>query len=266
MLHVAELHVDPRAVVEHLGRFRLVRAGDRPSEVVRAGGAGRAARRRGGYGSRRCDGARARHLRRRCAQARERVVRLLRRREGRRKDGHGSIRRIRHGPDCIIDLACIHEALVGRRGVVCADRVPVRAELADVLRQDPRADIRVGARIEQALLRDAFARERRQPRAVDLHQADVDRAVRVGIDGIRIHARFDLRDAAQQADAHVLERGRVVETVGPRDAVQRGRHRERRGDFQRFTAERTGCLTRHGRMGRDPAARCKEITQTRSVP
>lgn len=120
----------------------------------------------------------------------------------------------------IVNFARIDDALVGRCGIVRANGIPGRPELTDVLRQNPCAHVGIGTRVEQALLCDAFSRQARQPRAVDLHEADIERAVAVRVDRVAFGPRFDLCDSAHQVNVDVLKCRGVLDAVGLGHAAQ----------------------------------------------
>jgi hypothetical protein len=88
-----------------------------------------------------------------------------------------------------------------------------RAKPVDVGAQDPSAHIRIDASVEQLLPRDAIAGQPWQMRGIDLHKAQVLRAITISIDGQRIHVRFMQRDAAQERAIDAVVRRCVVQAI-----------------------------------------------------
>lgn len=107
----------------------------------------------------------------------------------------------------------LSELLGGCRRVVGANRAPCRAKPVDVGAQDPSAHIRIDASVEQLLPRDAIAGQPWQMRGIDLHKAQVLRAITISIDGQRIHVRFMQRDAAQECAIDAVVRRCVVQAI-----------------------------------------------------
>ena len=108
----------------------------------------------------------------------------------------------------------IRIAFEGRPGVVGTDRVPPIAKTADVLRKNPRADMRVETRVQQLLPIDAIGGESPQPTTVDLHVTEIFRTVAVQVSGQGISARLNLGDRLQQRRCNAIARSRLLEAVG----------------------------------------------------
>ncbi|SPK77416.1 protein of unknown function (plasmid) [Cupriavidus taiwanensis] len=112
-----------------------------------------------------------------------------------------------------MNLVGVPQLLVRRRSVVGANRFPRRPEALDVLAQNPRADVRVGASIEQVGARDAISPQPRQMDGVDLHEPDVFRTVGIAVDDPGPHSGLLPGNAAQQGRAHAMESRSIVKTV-----------------------------------------------------
>lgn len=70
----------------------------------------------------------------------------------------------------------------------------------------------VGATIKERLSRDTEFLQRWKPAAVDLHDADVFRAILVDIDGIGSEVGLGLCNRAQKVRVDVIALGRLIET------------------------------------------------------
>lgn len=74
------------------------------------------------------------------------------------------------------------------------------------------------------LATDAIPSEFRQPRAIDLHQPDVLRTVRVHMNDVSTHARLVLRDGAHESYVQMPVCRGVINAVGVRGERECGEH------------------------------------------
>ncbi|SOZ97024.1 hypothetical protein CBM2598_U30082 [Cupriavidus taiwanensis] len=121
-----------------------------------------------------------------------------------------------------MNLIGVPQLFVGRRGVVGPDRLPRWAEALNVLAQNPRADVRIGASIEQMRARDAVSPQPRKMDGVDLHESDIFRTVGIAVGHPWPHAGLLPGDAAQQGRAHTVEGRSIVQAVGTDGAREHG--------------------------------------------
>jgi len=138
-----------------------------------------------------------------------------------------------------VHLLCVGAAQRCAARVVGADGLPGVAQAGDVARQDPGAHVDARAGIEQVVLIDPVAGQRRQPRGVDLHKPDVARAVAVAADGRRVQARFGAGDRVEQMAAEPVAGGSLI-PAGPgwRCDEQPGKYRQRNRAAPGRTARR----------------------------
>ena len=98
-------------------------------------------------------------------------------------------------------------------GVVCPDGLPCKTEALDLLRENPRSHINIGAGIMKLGLADTQGPERLEVRGVHLHEADVDRsglrAVR-SVDRVGTQSRLALCDGVEQIGAHAVARSSLL--------------------------------------------------------
>mmetsp|Transcript_20652 Transcript_20652/g.79157 ORF Transcript_20652/g.79157 Transcript_20652/m.79157 type:complete len:510 (-) Transcript_20652:808-2337(-) len=142
------------------------------------------------------------------------------------------------------------------RGVVGPDPVPGGAVARKRVREQPGADLDVGAGVEQVRLGDAVAGQPRQVRAVDLHESDVvgARPCDVGpVDRTRIEVRLDASNRIEQfgGDAVALRclfparlRWQPHERHEPKRSPPHGA-RQRRPRSRRGARHRGGQLGEH---------------------
>jgi hypothetical protein len=145
----------------------------------------------------------------------------------------GALRRARRISTLQADELAVHPLGVGAAqswitGVVGTHRVPGVAQSGYVARKDPGSDVNARAGVEEVVLGDPVASQRRQPRGVDLHESDVARAVTVVTHGRGIQTRFGAGDRVEQVAAQPVA-GRSLIPARPRW------HRdEQPGDRQRY--------------------------------
>ncbi|CAM2147166.1 hypothetical protein PT2222_10083 [Paraburkholderia tropica] len=147
------------------------------------------------------------------------------------------------------DLLRILVAQRGRFRVVRAHGGPGIAVLVHLLAQMPGRDVDVLARLHQRALRNAVLRERRQMDRVDLHDAVIDRSVRIPVQCFGCVVRFLPRDRAQDQRIHLLVARRLVETIGARARAGAGQRERKSGD-------RSGRNLFHSDAERGPETAC----------
>ena len=128
-------------------------------------------------------------------------------------------------------------------GVVGADRLPAVAQAPDVLRENPGADVGIGARVEEFLPADAVRRQGGQPTAVDLHVPEVFRAIAIAVACARVEAGLDGRDGFEQRGRDAVALTGLVEARGLRGEGQERKEGDEQG-------------ANHGCHGRKPRGWC----------
>lgn len=158
------------------------------------------------------------------------------------------------------DFFDVGAAQGGARGVVRTDGFPGVAEARHIARQNPRADMDVGAGLVEIALTDAVGGQCRQPRGIDLHETDIAGAIGVAAYGLRIQAGLGARNRVEQRAADLVAtcsvfpaglcRKRCAQCEGQAQSQRRCFHPlSRQCSSPHLISARIDAMTRIGRDG-----------------